>query len=154
MKNKDKIMFKSTTFKEMLSYDDTSIILNGLVRDNLSYDLLVCYLYRTSLIKAYKGSLCIGFLSIEDKENDSHSVEIHAYIFPKHRRYFKQCVKDLSSYIFENSEYNEIYTTVFSDYSHVVRFLHILGFNIIDTLLDVDTKNGKSINSTEMKLKR
>lgn len=132
---------------DLSKYND---IFKTLLYDNLSYEELLDYLKSCIIFSInIEGKEC-GFFSTDDLGNGT--IEVHAYIYPKYRRYSKDLLKRMSNILLQ--KYKKIITTVTSDYFYIVRFLKLLGFSEYMLLNNAIIKNNHFLNVHYLELNR
>lgn len=103
--------------------------------DRFSEEDCIEAIRQSQIYFVYKGDELCGFYTIDLL---SESVEAHAYILEKYRRYSLAVIRHIVA------QYECITTSVYGTHKHVLKFLMRIGFKVTSTLTGVLLKDGEN----------
>lgn len=103
--------------------------------DRYSEEDCIAAISQSQVYLVYKGEVLCGFYTIEPSHD---SVEAHAYILERSRRYSLAVLRHII-----NLNRCSITTSVYGTHKHVLKFLERVGFLTVDTLKDALLKEGE-----------
>lgn len=136
------ITFHPTTLDEMRKLGDYDSIFKSVCINEEEGSSVPSYLYNASLMKAvdFNGEP-LGMLSVEPLRE--LGVEVHAYVLPNHRKRSKELLGAFKEALFTLTPITYIQTSVTGDFKPLVRFLSLLGFDLITVERGAISKKGQ-----------
>lgn len=132
----------AVNLEELLTDPKTETIIKETLDDRLIYREGLEILSKSQLFKLVEKDETIGFYSVDD---DGSSEEVHAYIYPEHRRYSLQALRYITSL-----RTKTMTTSVYGTHFHVCKFLTRIGFQVTNILLGALVKNGQTYHVWEL----
>lgn len=117
--------------------------------DWINYLMNHPYLFQVSI-----GGEFAGLFMIDDLGEvcNIKTCEIHAFILPHMRRYSTQLLKSFAWFVFTESEFDAITTTVPDHTKYVIKLLKSIGFVVLGNDKTQFKRNGQDINMSYLVL--
>lgn len=105
-------------------------VFNRLIHDDICMEDIYQGMKTLTLIQVGVDGTFAGLFSLEDlgEHVGKRVVEVHAYLVPSMRRYSKMLIEEMINFIFANTSFDTIITSVSDRYPTILRFIKMAGF--------------------------